>query len=780
MEKVKEFMKKRLWKNFFLVIVPVIIMTTMFMACSKKEIKKDKKVSVKNTQNEYVYHPTFQNININVDYISGICRKNKKIYILATKEIENKKYGSRQSQYFISCTEDGSDLQQTRLRELKGNESVIVFAIDEQNQLRLLTQQYEYSEKTQESKQVFYIYTLNEKGKIKDIIKLKTKQSKYEQEYFYRNSRNTVTFSNGKLYTAVGKKIYTFDKKGEEGETYETEGDIDGFIRTVKGEIYIYGNIGSKYGLRKFDSETGKFSDIINFKEYQIYNARIYVGEGNTVYVDDQNNIYTFDLLSGKLKIEFNWLNNNIDGNNIIDCIPLEEEKFLVIDSSYDDGQQKNVTNFIMVNKVKASDIKEKKIIKLSSFSLDDNIKRKILYFNKTNENYQIEVEDYSVYGDGESRLNLDIASGNIPDILDVSKGVFRELLIKKGVFTDLYSLMENDGEVRKEVFIPSVLKTLETDGKLFYLSPYFNIEGGFIAGKKMVGDIEGCSMDDMIKLYEDMSEDTVFMQSMTKQWFIQDIISHQMGEYINWSTGEVKFNSDDFIKLIEFSNHFPDEEDMFENEESMPILVKKGRLILERWGLCRAEGIDMYTDLYKKQGGYTILSYPSANKSNKLSMCLEGGALAITEQCDNKEGAWEFIRQFFTYDYQKSKSSNNSFLINGFPTRQDALDKELEYAQATKAYTDDDGTKVEPISFNYSYGGYNITFGPVSDEEVEVIRSVIKRVGICVSYGDKVTKDVIKIINEEVEAFFAGDKSAEETANIIQNRVKTYVSESL
>ena len=102
-----------------------------------------------------------------------------------------------------------------------------------------------------------------------------------------------------------------------------------------------------------------------------------------------------------------------------------------------------------------------------------------------------------------------------------------------------------------------------------------------------------------------------------------------------------------------------------------------------------------------------------------------------------------------------------------------------MEYAQATKAYTDDDGTKVEPISFNYNYGGYHVTFGPVSHEEAEVLRSAIQRVGICVSYGDKVTKDIIKIINEEVEVFFAGDKSAEEAADIIQNRVKIYVSEN-
>ena len=33
-------------------------------------------------------------------------------------------------------------------------------------------------------------------------------------------------------------------------------------------------------------------------------------------------------------------------------------------------------------------------------------------------------------------------------------------------------------------------------------------------------------------------------------------------------------------------------------------------------------------------------------------------------------------------------------------------------------------------------------------------------------------------ILNEELGAFFAGDKTAEETARIIQNRVTTYLKE--
>ena len=38
--------------------------------------------------------------------------------------------------------------------------------------------------------------------------------------------------------------------------------------------------------------------------------------------------------------------------------------------------------------------------------------------------------------------------------------------------------------------------------------------------------------------------------------------------------------------------------------------------------------------------------------------------------------------------------------------------------------------------------------------------------------------EDIDKIMMEEVEAFLAGDKSARETAEIIDNRVRIYLNE--
>ena len=96
------------------------------------------------------------------------------------------------------------------------------------------------------------------------------------------------------------------------------------------------------------------------------------------------------------------------------------------------------------------------------------DIKREILKFNKTNDDYRIEVLDYSSYEDSDKQMNLDIAAGKIPDIIDVAY-MPKELYIRKGFLADLYPLMEKDGEIKKEDFIDTVRTTIEHDGKLYY-----------------------------------------------------------------------------------------------------------------------------------------------------------------------------------------------------------------------------------------------------------------------------------------------------------------------
>ena len=67
------------------------------------------------------------------------------------------------------------------------------------------------------------------------------------------------------------------------------------------------------------------------------------------------------------------------------------------------------------------------------------------------------------------------------------------------------------------------------------------------------------------------------------------------------------------------------------------------------------------------------------------------------------------------------------------------------------------------------------IKIAPLTQEERDYIADYIK--GITkVSGGYDV--HIQEVIDEEIKAFFAGDKTAEEAAKMIQNRISIYISE--
>ena len=84
--------------------------------------------------------------------------------------------------------------------------------------------------------------------------------------------------------------------------------------------------------------------------------------------------------------------------------------------------------------------------------------------------------------------------------------------------------------------------------------------------------------------------------------------------------------------------------------------------------------------------------------------------AFSITTSCKEKEKAFEFLKMFWTYDYQK-KWSVMSF---PFPTRKDVLEKKLEYASASKSYIDEDGQKVTAVSGTTSFNGIEVKKKPL------------------------------------------------------------------
>ena len=182
------------------------------------------------------------------------------------------------------------------------------------------------------------------------------------------------------------------------------------------------------------------------------------------------------------------------------------------------------------------------------------------------------------------------------------------------------------------------------------------------------------------------------------------------------------------------------------------------------------AEWILKVFRLYKKMynGDITFIGYPCEDKNGSFFSL--NNKMGIYAKSEAKEAAWEFIRQFISMEYQ-AKLYN----IYGVPTNQKAFEMFMKTKTATKPYKDELGQDIEPLDSSWGWDDLEVKITPLSADEEKMYRDLIANTTKISEYNGEISA----IILEEAKAYFAGQKSLDDTADIIQNRVSTYVNEN-
>ena len=147
-----------------------------------------------------------------------------------------------------------------------------------------------------------------------------------------------------------------------------------------------------------------------------------------------------------------------------------------------------------------------------------------------------------------------------------------------------------------------------------------------------------------------------------------------------------------------------------------------------------------------------------------------------MSSKCANKDGAWQFLRQFFTEEYQEKNG------YGGFPTNKAAFDKRLEKAMTPEYQKDADGNfvldengnKIEISTGGWSWGGVEVEMRAINQAEADRILELINTT----TKAYKSDESILEIVKEEVAPFFEGQKSAEDVAKLIQSKATLYVNE--
>ena len=515
-------------------------------------------------------------------------------------------------------------------------------------------------------------------------------------------------------------------------------------------------------------------------------------------YYAYNNNIYGYAAKTDTKDKLVDWLACDVDTNNMSGYAMLSDSRVAALMQDW--STDPTTYQLIVLHRVDASEIKEKKVLTLACMYLDWNLRSMIVEYNKTNDEYRINVVDYSEYATdddynaGVTKLTTEIISGSVPDIF-LTSNLPIDKYAAKGVIADLNTFMDGGNGLSRDYFVPQVMSALEKDGKLYELPTSFSVQTAYalssIASQYDTWNVAAVQ-DAMTQLQEGA---TVFSDGWTKNTALSNCLSRNLSAFVDWTTGKCEFDSEAFQQLLAFCNSFPAEtsdgdgaiayassadiaidDAMWESDATR---ITNGKQLMSTTGMY---SFDSYIwNVYAIRDKITFTGYPTEDGSGssfELQM-----PMAISSVTKYPDAAWDFVCSII----KKMNTIDENNYYYGFPISQAAFDAEMTDIMTEQYQLDENGEQVdwdedgEPDKM--CIGTYEVVENgestwqqvyALTQEDIDQILSVINSATGIVDYDD----EILSIVSDEVSAYFAGDKDVQTTANMIQSRVNLYVQE--
>ncbi len=471
---------------------------------------------------------------------------------------------------------------------------------------------------------------------------------------------------------------------------------------------------------------------------------------------------YGYDLSTQKKEELFAWGDSDINGYFVKYLKPLGDGRYFctVDDWAYDDR------SVVLLTKTKAEEAPKRQNLVLATVDGGSDLTGMAVGFNRNNNQYHIAVKNYASLTD----LYNDILAKEAIDLIDLS-GVNVEKLSRQGIFEDLTPYLEQSETFERSDFLDGILDVYSFDGILVGIPENFTLRT-VVGDKSQLGTEGGLTLDGLFTA-AGRNPGALPFDGITKEEMMQYLCMFNEDVFINWETGECKFDSAQFKALLEFVNRFPDSIKSGEEETSLSDKVQNGEVM---FAIANIKGLKKFRDYVKMFGENTeCIGFPTADGQGGTILFPEN-AFGIAAASGNKDGAWQFIEGVLGQVNPDGMETRDVYLLytmpDKFPARKEILDVMIEYR------VEEDGEMVsEGLLPSVVYeNGWKLTAQTITQDEINVVLDLIKEAEPFFSLeNDK----IIQIINEEAGAYYSGQKKIEDVMGLIQNRVKLYVNEN-
>lgn len=464
------------------------------------------------------------------------------------------------------------------------------------------------------------------------------------------------------------------------------------------------------------------------------------------------------------------WINQDLDGNALLGLRADEGGKVFRCISSTGSGDLK-VSSLVTLKRSEGGRPQDRKTLTLACNGLQSSVAAQVVTFNQTNPEYRVEIRDYSAYNTGGNvvggleQLTVEIIAGKIPDMFCTDEMPVQTYM-NRGLLEDLWPYIDADQEIGgRENLVQPLFEAMSSGDALYEIGPTFLLYTA-VAPSSLVGEESGWTLEEFHQLRSTLDGDSCLFSP----WHYQGVAMNGgmaviQDQLVDWEKGECYFDTETFTSLLEFAGCFPAEYP--ENTPEEAELILQGRLPVVDVAVFSVDQFQRYETLYGEP--ITVLGYPSPEGNGSAFEIRDG--LAMSSACRYKEGAWAFMRTILTQQYQTAAQSGIG--VFGLPTNRLVLDSLLESAMEPDLV----GSQERPKGYAYYPNGEpQMPYYTMTEEQRDFfLRTLEETSGM--RYYDP---NIWEIVDEEIQAFFAGQMTAQEVGKRIQSRAELYMNEQL
>lgn len=411
----------------------------------------------------------------------------------------------------------------------------------------------------------------------------------------------------------------------------------------------------------------------------------------------------------------------------------------------------------------------EKKTIVFSTYFSDDfyleakkryeakhpNITIDLQYIDKTDGN--ITATDAEKF---EKSTNTAMLSGKGPDLIQMDQ-LPSEDYVRKQLLANIGDMIDKDPTFKKEQYFSNVLDGIKVNGGIYGMPMGFFVYG--LMGNETAIEKSGVKIDDSNWNWEqftDIAKEIVkkaggnhfALGGSAPEYMITDLVNGQYATFVNLESGKANFDSTAFIELLKEVKFMFDEKMM--REDFIGGIFSNTNIVSLEYYIRDLRMSEFMEEPYKSK------LYPKPNASGQQA----GGffrtyqTIGINERSAVKDEAWDFVK-FMLSDEMQDQAGGAGFSLNKATYKKVAQD----VLKKGKVMSD------QPV-------------GPLKGKEFEITQKDIddlEKFLIGAKYPVQFKPSKIdEILLEESKAYFTGQKSPEEVAKLIQNRVTTVLNE--